>query len=277
MVDAAAQPVITLLTDYGLADGFVGVLHGVIARICPAARVIDLSHGIAPQDVGAGAAVLAQALQYMPVGVHVAIVDPTVGSERRAVALRTADGRTLVGPDNGLLWPAVEASGGVERAVEISRSRWRLEPFAATFHGRDLFAPVAAHLAGGEGIERAGEPLDPERLVRLSVRHPQHEDGSLLATVVHTDHFGNVQLGAGGGELSVLGVRPGDLLCVEPEAGTPQTATCARAFSDVPPGTLLVFEDSARRLALAVNRGNAAASLRVRSGERVRLRPKGRP
>ncbi len=150
-----------MLTDYGLADEFVGVLHGVIARICPDAHVIDLSHGVPPQDIATGAAVLMHALPYMPTGVHVAVVDPTVGGDRRAVALRLADGRILVGPDNGLLWPAALAAGGVEQAFEISASPWRLEPVSATFHGRDIFAAVAAHLAAGEPLELAGDVLDP--------------------------------------------------------------------------------------------------------------------
>jgi S-adenosylmethionine hydrolase len=139
---AAGPPVITLLTDYGLVDEFVGVLHGVIARICPAAQIIDLSHGVPAQDVAAGAVMLANALPYLPVGVHVAVVDPGVGSDRRAVAVRLADRRLLVGPDNGLLWTAALGGGGVVAVAEISASPWRLEPLAATFHGRDIFAPV---------------------------------------------------------------------------------------------------------------------------------------
>src|SRR6202012_4410672 len=127
------------LTDYGLVDDFVGVLHGVLAKLCPAARVIDLTHGIPRHDVRAGAGVLAHSLPFLPVGIHVAVVDPSVGSERGALALRTRDGRVLVGPDNGLLWLAAEAAGGVLEAVEIARSPWRLEPVSATFHGRDIF------------------------------------------------------------------------------------------------------------------------------------------
>ena len=142
-----AQPrPITFLSDYGLGDEFVGVVHGVIAEICPQAAVIDISHGVPRQDVQAGALMLARALPYMPAGVHLAVVDPEVGARRRAVALRCGD-RLLVGPDNGLLIPAAERFDGVSEAVEISASPWRLEPLSATFHGRDVFAPVVAHLA----------------------------------------------------------------------------------------------------------------------------------
>src|ERR671915_1654673 len=160
-----ARP-ITFLSDYGLADEFVGVVHGVIARLCPEARVIDIVHGIPRQDVRAGSAVLARALPYLPAGVHLAVVDPEVGARRRAVALRTVEeDRLLVGPDNGLLIPAAERFGGVAEAVEISSSPWRLEPVSATFHGRDVFAPVAARLACGAPLAEAGTPLEVGELV----------------------------------------------------------------------------------------------------------------
>src|SRR5437660_9297243 len=143
-----SDPVITFLSDYGLDDHFVGVCHGVIATICPQARVIDITHGIARHDVRAGALALRSALPYVPVGVHLAVVDPDVGAQRRAVALRVSDERLLVGPDNGLLWLAADQAGGVVEAVDIARSPFRLEPVSATFHGRDIFAPVAARLPG---------------------------------------------------------------------------------------------------------------------------------
>jgi S-adenosyl-L-methionine hydrolase (adenosine-forming) len=264
----SGRPVITLLSDYGTADEFVGVLHGVIARICPAAHVIDLSHGVPPQDVRAGASLLLHALPYMPVGVHVAIVDPTVGSERRAVALRLADGRTLVGPDNGLLWSAAQDAGGVVQAVELSASPWRLEPVAATFHGRDIFAPVAAQLAAGEPLSRAGEALDPTLLVALEPPPVWARPGTLVATVVGIDSFGNVQLGA---TREQLDAALGDELRVDADAGVSLTARYARTFVDVDEGELLVLEDSSRQLALAVNGGSAAAGLNLRTGGQVRI------
>lgn len=152
--DRPAPPVITFLSDYGLLDEFVGICHAVIARRCPPARVIDLTHAIPRHDVRAGAVVLAAAVPFLPPGVHLAVVDPGVGAEgahgRRAVALRTADGdRLLVGPDNGLLMPAAARLAGVSEAVDIGASPERLEPVSRTFHGRDIFAPVAAALAGG--------------------------------------------------------------------------------------------------------------------------------
>jgi hypothetical protein len=267
------RPVITLLTDYGVTDEFVGVLHGVIAGICPDARLIDLSHGVPPQDIRAGAAVLAHSLRYMPVGVHVAVVDPTVGSDRRAVALRLADGRTLVGPDNGLLWPAAVGGGGVERAVDISASPWLLQPVSATFHGRDIFAPVAARLAAGEPFELAGTALDPAGLVQLESPRARAESGVLLVPVIGVDGFGNVQLGALHEDLEGIGVGSelGERVELTLDSGETHAGSYALTFSDVADGELLLFEDSTLQLALAVNRGRAADRLGVRPGEQLRI------
>ena len=262
---------ITFLSDYGLADEFVGVVHGVIAGICPDARVIDLTHGIPRQDVRAGAAILARALPYVPAGVHLAVVDPEVGARRRAVALRTAaEGRLLVGPDNGLLAPAAERFGGVAEADEISESPWRLEPLSATFHGRDLFAPVAARLAGGAPLASAGTPLDPAELVAPERTEPRHEADALVAHVVGTDAFGNVVLDAGHDHLVASELRLGDLIAAR--AGSRRVrGVVARTFSDVAPGALLLYEDAGGSLALAVNGGDAAALLGLRAGDEVRL------
>ncbi len=265
----STRPVITLLTDYGVADEFAGVLHGVIARICPGAQVIDLSHGVPPQDLCAGAALLLRALPYMPVGVHVAIVDPTVGSERRAVALALGDGRLLVGPDNGLLWPAAQAGGGVTQAVEISASPWRLEPLAATFHGRDIFAPVAAHLAAGGPLEQGGVPLEVSALVRLELPRAWIKDGALVATVIGNDRFGNVQLGAHQDDVTNLGVALGEQLRLTLGSGETHLAIHARTFADVGDSELLVFGDASQQLALGCNRGSAAARLGLRGGDRL--------
>src|SRR5919107_1326696 len=176
--------IVTFLSDYGYEDDFVGVCHAVIARLAPDARIIDLSHGLPRHQVRPAALALRNALPYTPPGVHLAVVDPEVGAERRAVALRTAeDDRLLVGPDNGLLLPAAERFGGVVEAVEISSSPWRLEPVSATFHGRDLFAPVAARLALGEALADAGTPMSPGELVLLELPAATVQNGSLAATV----------------------------------------------------------------------------------------------
>ncbi len=261
--------VITFLSDYGLTDDFVGVCHGVMAKICPQARVIDITHGVPRQDVRAGALILRGALPYVPAGVHLAVVDPDVGAERRAVALRLADERLLVGPDNGLLWLAAEQAGGVDEAVEIGRSPLRLEPVSATFHGRDIFAPVAARLANGVPLAEAGDPQDPEQLVRLELPRPRIDDGTLVAHAVYIDNFGNVQLDADHEQLRRAGLRLGHSVIV----GDGQEAHYVRTFADVPPGELLVYEDSYRMLAVAVSHGNAAERLGLAVDDELKIRP----
>jgi S-adenosyl-L-methionine hydrolase (adenosine-forming) len=263
-----SAPIVTFLSDYGLDDDFVGVCHGVIATICPEARVIDITHGVERHDVRAGAVIMAGALPYMPVGVHLAVVDPDVGAERRAVAVRLGDGRTLVGPDNGLLWPSVEAGGGAIEAVEIATSPFRLEPVSATFHGRDIFAPVAARLAAGVTLAEVGVPLDPDELVGLSLPAPEVRDGTLVAHVVHVDRFGNVQLDAGHPDLATLGLRLGRRVAI----GS-RKAPFVRTFAETGGGELLVYEDSDRLLALAVNGGDAAAELGLSVGDSVQIIP----
>jgi S-adenosylmethionine hydrolase len=260
-------PVVSLLTDYGLADEFVGVCHGVIARICPPARIIDVTHGVAPQDVLGGALRLRAALPYLPGGVHVAVVDPGVGSERRAVAIRCADGQVLVGPDNGLLWPACEHSGGIVEAVEISASPFRLEPVSATFHGRDIFAPVAAHLAAGRPLLEAGQPLDPDRLIRLELPRAQLVDGVLRARVLLVDRFGNLQLNCRQRDLPW---SPGVQVDV---ASAP--ALYGTKFTDAGFGELILYPDAAGMLALAVNQGSAADRLGLAAGAELHIQRRG--
>ncbi len=261
--------VITFLSDYGLDDDFVGVCHGVMARIAPEARVLDVTHGIARHDVREGALVLRRALGYMPAGVHLAVVDPGVGGPRRALALRCAEReRLLVGPDNGLLMAAAERFGGVVEAAEVSRSPLRLEPLSTSFHGRDVFAPVAAHLAAGSPLAAAGEPLDPGELVTLELPSAHVRDGRLVAHVLHADRYGNVVLDAEHEAVARSGLRLGRAVTVN---GTP--ALYASTFADVPAGALLLYEDGYRALSLAVNRGSALAALGLTRDGEVTIAP----
>ena len=267
-----ARP-ITFLSDYGHDDEFAGVCRAVIARIAPEAKVIDLTHGIPRHDVRQGAAVLANALPFAPPGVHLAVVDPEVGTERRAVAIRVADeDRVLVGPDNGLLWPAVERLGGPLEAADISLSPFRLEPLSATFHGRDVFAPVAATLAQGATLAEAGVPLPPSALTILEASRARIEDGRTLAHVAYLDHYGNAVLDLGEARLPETGLRLGHRVVVETRSESAETVF-ARTFADVDQGELLLYLDSYRSFALAVNRGSAAAELRLAPGDEVVLRP----
>jgi S-adenosyl-L-methionine hydrolase (adenosine-forming) len=267
----ATRP-ITFLSDYGHADEFAGVCRAVIARIAPDATVIDLTHGIPRHAVAHGATVLASALPYAPAGVHLAVVDPGVGSPRRAVAVRAAtEERLLVGPDNGLLAPALERLGGAVEAVDVSLSDLRLESISATFHGRDVFAPVAAHLARGASLLGAGEEIDPDSLIRLELPEPVIQHGGVRAHVLSVDRFGNAALDLADRHLPRSGLRLGRPVAVE-TGGSEREAVFALTFADVPDGGLLVYEDSSGHLALAVNRGDAAGELGLEPGAEVSLR-----
>jgi S-adenosyl-L-methionine hydrolase (adenosine-forming) len=268
-----SRPVVTLMTDYGPHSEFPGVCHGVIRRICPDAAIVDITHGIARHDVRHGALVLRNALPYMPVGVHVAVVDPQVGTERRAAAIRCGDGNVLVGPDNGLLSLAAEVAGGAVEAVDVSRSRHRLEPVSATFHGRDVFAPVGAAIAAGEPLAEAGDPLSIEELALLELPRPERDGDTLVAHALLVDVYGNVTLDVRHEDLPATGLALGHALEVE-IGGRIEAATFTSTFADVPAGELLLYEDASRTLALAVNRGDAATALGIKIDDEVRLRPR---
>jgi S-adenosylmethionine hydrolase len=266
-VAGCGTPVITFLSDYGLEDDFVGVCHAVIARVCPSARVIDISHGVRRGDVRAGALILRDALPFAPIGVHLAVVDPGVGSGRLGVALRVADGRMLVGPDNGLLSLAAERAGGVVEAADIGHSPFALVPVSATFHGRDVFAPVAARLATGATLADAGSALDPAGLIALELPRARLEDGVLVAHVLYVDRFGNVQL-----DVEEPDFELGGMLEVATSSGRSELARYVRTFTDVGAGELMLYEDSYGRLAVAVNRGDAAARLGLAADDELRIR-----
>jgi S-adenosyl-L-methionine hydrolase (adenosine-forming) len=265
--------IVTLLTDYGRDDDFVGVCHGVIRSISPEAQIIDITHGIPRYGVRQGALVLRNTLPYMPPGVHVAVVDPQVGTERRAIGVRTADGRLLVGPDNGLLSLAWQRCGGVELAVDVTRSPHRLEPVSATFHGRDIFAPVAAHLALGAELADAGDPIEPDELAVVDLPEPHTDDGALVAHALVVDRFGNVALDVRHDDLAGTGITLGGTVEIE-VAGERYLATYAQTFADVRPGELIVYEDAYRTLAVAINRGDAAGTLGLGPDAEARLRPR---
>jgi S-adenosylmethionine hydrolase len=264
-----ARP-ITFLSDFGSSDEFAGICRAVIARIAPEARVIDLSHGIRRLDVNHGATVLAHSLGYVPAGVHLAVVDPGVGGERRAIAVATED-RYFVGPDNGLLSLAIERLGPATEAVEISESPVRLEPVSRTFHGRDLFAPVAAHLALGASLAELGTPIDPESIERLDRPGPEVEPGrGMEAVVSHVDAFGNVSLIATAADADDAGFEVGKRLRVRGPRRSDE-AVYSLTFADVEYGDMVLLVNSARSLALAVNHGDAGRQLELAAGDRVSL------
>jgi S-adenosyl-L-methionine hydrolase (adenosine-forming) len=262
---------VTFLSDFGLQDDFVGTCHGVMKRIAPEAEIIDITHGIPPQQVLQGALVLANTLPYMPPGVHLAVVDPGVGGPRRPLALRDAEGRMYVGPDNGLLPPATDRFGGVAAAHELANPEYALQPVSRTFHGRDLFAPAAAHLARGVSIDALGPPIATDGLVRLEPPTPTVSASEIAATVLYVDRYGNAQLNLTREHLEQAGIEPGRRLEVEVGHGRHEIVA-ARTFADAPAGDGILFEDSYRNVALAVSRGSAAERYGTEPGDVVRIR-----
>jgi S-adenosyl-L-methionine hydrolase (adenosine-forming) len=263
--------VITFLTDFGLEDDFVGTCHGVIARIAPDVRVLDITHGIKPGRILQGALMLANTLAYMPVGVHLAVVDPGVGGVRRPLALRDGEGRLYVGPDNGLLIPAAERFGGVAEAHELANPAYALEHVSRTFHGRDLFSPAAAHLALGVPLGDLGPPIDRGELIRLDVPKPERLAGGLRATVLAVDRFGNAALNLTRDDLETASIVPGTTVELEAR-GSRYFAVAARTFADAREGDLLLYEDSYRNVAVAVSRGSAATLLGLDEGGELVVR-----
>ena len=263
---------ITILTDYGYADEFAGVCRAVIEQIAPGATVIDLTHGIPPRDVRRGAFALAAAAPYAPSAVHVAVVDPGVGTSRRPLAVAAADGdQIFVGPDNGLLAPALDRMGGAADAVDLSDSPFRLEPVSATFHGRDIFSPVAARLAAGAALKEAGSPVDPASLARIAEREVIIGNDHVAAHVAYFDHFGNVLLDVEASRVPDDLRSTGARLVVE-AGGDDHDAIAATTFGEADTGGLVVYENAIGRLAIAANRGSARESLGIDVDDQLLIR-----
>jgi S-adenosyl-L-methionine hydrolase (adenosine-forming) len=260
---------LTLLTDYGLEDAFVAVCHGVASQIAPDLRIIDITHLIPLGDIRRGAVVLAQAVPYLPPAVHVAVVDPGVGTARRAVAVQAGES-VFVGPDNGLLSVAVAAAGGAARAVSLTnRALWR-ETAAATFHGRDIFMPVAARLAAGTPLDAAGDLVDVTSLVTLPQPDCRLTVDAAHVEVVTADGFGNLQLSLPGADAPRAGLVHGATVRLAWDGGE-ITAPFVGTFGDVSPGEVLCYLDSGDWVAIAVAGGDAARRLSLRAGTKMTL------
>lgn len=269
MVAYSRSHCMTLLTDYGLEDGFVAACHGVAMRLTPGISTVDVTHLVPPGDIRRASSVLAQTVPYFPPAVHVVVVDPGVGTTRRAVAVEAGES-VFVAPDNGVLsWP-VAALGGPGRVHELTNEELWIHPVSATFHGRDIFTPIGARLAAGLELDDVGPALSPDELVTIpepvSRLSRQHAEGEVLSV----DRFGNVQLSTTDDQLEALGIRRGDSLTVE-GSGASATVPYLDTFASVPEGELVAYTDSAGRTAIAVNRGDAATRLDLPAGTRVRI------
>lgn len=265
----ALHDTVSFLSDYGHDDEFVGVVHSVIRGIAPDARVIDLTHGIPAHDTRAGGLALARAVQYVAPGVVLAVVDPGVGTARRAVAVEVGGGAGIfVGPDNGLLAPAVAMAGGATGAVELTEDRFHLPAPGPTFAGRDVFAPVAAHLCTGVGLDELGPAVDVASLLPGVLPVSREEEGVVVAEVLWVDRFGNAQLNIGPEELASQrsSLVAGDVV---------RTATLAATYGDVPPGGVGLVVDAYGLVSVALDRRSAADELFLGPGTEVRLAPLG--
>jgi S-adenosylmethionine hydrolase len=266
---------ISFLTDYGTSDEFVGVVKSVVRDIAPHVSVIDLTHDIAPFDVRAGSLALARCIGYVPSGVVLAVVDPGVGTDRRAVAVEVAGGAgVLVGPDNGLLAPAVAMAGGAERAVELTDSAYHLAAAGVTFAGRDVFAPAAAHLCNGVDLADLGNEIDPILLLPGTVPLPRFEDDTVVSEVLWVDRYGNAQLNIGPDELPEQWGGDVRVRVEDPIRGSIERRAVRSAnFAALPAGTVGLVLDSYGMLAVALDRRSAADELGLAAGVQVVLGP----
>lgn len=260
-----SRPFVSLLSDFGLRDPSAGIMRAVVAGICPTAVVVDLAHDVDKFAIRDGALLLWSAVPYLPVGAHVAVVDPGVGTERQGIVVQVARGDLLVGPDNGLLMPAAARLGGITRAHLLENPRYSLPEISSSFHGRDVFAPAAAHLADGVSLEDLGRAVDPRRLLPLEWPRPSILPGRLRSQAIYLDTFGNVKLSALAEDLvaAIGDLRFGEPLALgigEGAAGHSLAVTWARTFRDVPLGAPLLTSDSYGRVTLAVHQGSAAAT-----------------
>ncbi len=258
---------ISFLSDYGLADEFVGVVHSVIRSIAPKVAIVDVTHGITPYDVRAGGLALARSAPYLCPGVVLAVVDPSVGTSRRPIAVEVGDGASvLVGPDNGLLAPAVALCGGATRAVELVEAEYQLPSEAATFDGRDLFAPAAAHLCLGVDMGEFGPPIEDTSLFPGLVPLTREEEGRLHAEVLWVDRYGNAQLNVDPDEVD----QYGDHVRLVMDDGS-RSARRVPTFAEVEPGEVGLVVDAYGLLAAVCDRRSAAELLGLEAGSAVTI------
>lgn len=275
----ATRPFVSLLTDWGLRDPSPAIARGVILSIAPDAQVIDISHEVEKFNIRHGALMLWSALPYLPIGAHAAVIDPGVGTPRRPIAIEVARGDYLVGPDNGLMLAGAERLGGIVRVHLIENPQYHLPVVTDTFHGRDLFAPATAHLALGVPLDSIGPQIDPASLVTLDWPPVVVREDELETTVIYRDTFGSLKLAGLAADLAdaLPGLERGQLLSIEvvqpDRAGTPSRHQMpwAATFGEVPPGELVLLEDSYGRLSIAQNQGSAAATLGVAEGTTLRV------
>ena len=270
MPDPSRSPFVSFLSDYGRADEFVGVCHAVMLDLVPNLRIVDVTHDIPAFDVRAGGLTLVRAVQYLPDGVVLAIVDPGVGTERRCIAVEV-EGGVLVGPDNGLLAPSVAMLGGSRAVVALENPEYQLPAPGPTFAGRDIMAPAAAHLANGLPMSELGPAVDPASLAPGLVPLPQEDDdGAIAGEVLWVDRYGNCQLNVDPEFLSGRGLDVGASVNVR-IGDEERRARWVRTFADAKASELVLLVDSYGLCTLALDRRSAAATLKLRAGQKLKV------
>jgi S-adenosylmethionine hydrolase len=273
--EGGSRPFVSLTSDWGLRDPSPAICRAVVLGIAPEALIVDITHEVDKYNIRHGALMLWCALPFMPIGAHVCVVDPGVGTARRPIALETGRGDYLVGPDNGLLLPGAERLGGIVRVHQIENAQYRLPVVTPTFHGRDLFTPAAAHLALGVPLEAFGPPVDPEELTPIDWPQVIVRDNELETSVIYRDTFGNVKLAGLAADLSTAlpEIAHGDTVEVHfgNSRAKPTEMTWAKTFGQVAAGRYLVYEDSYGRLCIAQNQGDAAETLSLEELTAVRI------
>jgi len=276
---SANRPFVSLTSDWGVRDPSPAICRGVILNIAPDALIVDITHEVEKYNIRHGALMLWCALPYLPVGAHVCVVDPGVGTARRPIAIETGRGDFLVGPDNGVLIPGAERVGGVARVHQIDNAQYRLPVISATFHGRDLFTPTAAHLTLGVQLDEIGPPLDPSQLVAIDWPQVVVHAGRLETNVIYRDTFGNVKLAGLTSDLHAAApdLKHGDKLNVtfgsKNGKSKPTQMTWAQTFGDVEVGDYIVYEDSYGRLCIAQSQGDAVRTLGIEEDAAVKIEP----
>src|SRR6188508_3367492 len=273
----ANRPFVSLTSDWGVRDPSPAICRGVVLNIAPDALIVDITHEVEKYNIRHGALMLWCALPFLPVGAHVCVVDPGVGTARRPIAIETGRGDFLVGPDNGVLIPGAERVGGIARVHQIDNAQYRLPVVSNTFHGRDLFTPTAAHLALGVQLDEIGPRINPGELVTLDWPHAMVHAGRLETNVIYRDTFGNVKLAALTSDLqaAVRGISHGNKVKVTfgSKSSKPTTMTWAQTFGDVEVGGYIVYEDSYGRLCIARSQGDAVTALGIEEDAPVRIEP----
>jgi len=249
------KPFISLSSDFGVGTQGIGIMHAIALEICPDARILDLRHGIPGFDVTEGAWTM-ESVQFLPLGAHVCVVDPGVGTQRRSIIIKTKRGDCLVGPDNGVLMPAAErVLGGIEKAVEITNEKYLRKPVSPVFHGRDVFAPAAAWLCKGVRIEEFGQEIKPRDLVKAPYDEAKVSQGLVEGKIIHVNHFGSVCVNVRQDAFARSGIKYGDDILIE-TAGRKIKTRFLKTFGEVAKGEIVAFPDDYGRLEIAVNMGS---------------------